>query len=188
MKKFIIFIIFFISGNSLFCHAPEGISVSLLPLGYSINISENNEIVNEFKIGLYSFSIENMKNGIGIEYKLPQYYYFLDQHMINFISISPYWNIFSLIPIESYHAPMLGPFISINYLNWYIGNGLKFSNYILNIGIRGTFRLDGFIQMLTIESGYKNANGIGNYYFSIEINILTFFGINELILEKKYNK
>jgi hypothetical protein len=152
-----------------------------------MNFSEETQINNEINISFFGITLESQNTGIGIEYKLPQYYFLFNKHMINFIYLSSHWNIFSIFKINDSmfdYSMMFGPFISINYLNWYINDKFKLSDYILNIGLKYSLRYYE-LQMFTIELGNKNTNGINKYYFSFEINFMTFYSIWDILDDAK---
>jgi hypothetical protein len=173
-KIIVVFLLFFAKNS--FCHAPDAMSISLFPIGYSISFPDSNQIKHEFNFGLYGFYLEDPEYGIGLEHKFPQYYYLFDKHMINILHLGLYWNLLSLIP--SNDPLMLGPFISINYLNWYIKDNFKLTNYILDMGLRFSYRSDDFIsQILITHIGNKIVNGLNSFYFNVEINFLTLFYI-----------
>jgi hypothetical protein len=172
MNKIIVVFLLFFAKNS-FCHSPEAMSISLLPIGYSISFPDK----HEFNFGLYGFYLEDPEYGIGLEHKFPQYYYLFDKHMINIIHLGLYWNLLSLI-FSSKNPLMLGPFASINYLNWYIKNNFELTNYILDMGLRFSYRNDDFMsQILIMRIGNKIVNGLNSLYFNVEINLMPLLSI-----------
>jgi hypothetical protein len=187
MKKIMLVLLLFIIKNSLYSHT-GGMTFSLLPFNYSMNYSKNGNIHSEINLGILGLFVDNdPKSGIGIEFKFPQYFFLFDKHMLNFVYLNLHWNILILFSTKDTYESVFGPFFSINYLNWYIHEGFEFSNYIFNFGLRYSFRYDE-LQMITIETGYKNVKGNNNYFFSIEINFLTFLGIYDKIYWRKYRK
>jgi hypothetical protein len=171
MKKIIVIFLLFFAKNS-FCHSPEAMSISFLPIGYSISSPDSNQIKHEFNFGLYGFFVEDPESGIGFEHKFPQYYCLFDKHMINIIHLGFYWNPLSLI-FSSKNPLMLGPFASINYLNWYIKSNFELTNYILDMGLRFSYRSDDFMsQILIMRIGNKIVNGLNSLYFNAEINLV----------------
>ncbi|MDR0516270.1 MAG: hypothetical protein LBH25_04425 [Fibromonadaceae bacterium] len=159
-KIIIIFLLFFAKNS--FCHSPDAMSISFLPIGYSILLSDSNQIKHELNFAFYGISLED-RSGFGFEHKFPQYYYLFDKKMISFINLGLYWN---LLSSNSYETLMLGQFTSMNFINWYIKDNFNPTNCILDMGLRFSYR-DFMSHILVMRIGNEIVNGLNRYYFTI---------------------
>jgi hypothetical protein len=143
--------------------------------GGGMNIFKN-EYDFELSAGLINFFMEHDKTNIGFEVSPLKY---IANYSVNtqkwdqnlyFINGNLYWNPFNIENI------ILGPFISISYLN--IDNWSEFSTkrYVFNTGLR--FLLGTYIekwkypfQIIGSEIGYRNISGRHSFYFNINLDI-----------------
>jgi hypothetical protein len=158
----------------------EGLEI--LPLRYELNISEGFQLNHEFSVGLINFYFENSTTGLGFgtRYILTKYYYNFQDHVISFLGINIYWNIFKLLDSSNdfIRESIFGPCFSLDYLNWNLSEPFitMFYNYNFKIGIRYSklWIFDdepedrAFMPIFNFEVGYKNTNGISDIYLSIQ--------------------
>jgi hypothetical protein len=142
----------------------------------------SNEYDFELSAGLFNFFVEHYGTNIGFEIS-PLHYkmnYSVNarewEGNLYFLNGNLYWNPFDIENI------ILGPFVSINYLN--VDDSSKFNtdNYVFGSGLRfllRTYLNDGKypFQIIGSEAGYRNISGKHSFYFNVSVDITVLAGI-----------
>ena len=182
-KKYFLIILFMLLKGNLFCESfwrtfedNHYIGYSLLSIDWNINFSNDEEILNGLNIGFFDLSIESKKNGIAIGAVFIKYSYFSSDHMFSFININGHWNLFTFLRSDKsfFTNSILGPFISIDYLQKYLYETINLKDYIGRIGLKYTLRsyYHGiYVPFFEIKGGYQKSSRINGFYFSIKFGI-----------------
>jgi hypothetical protein len=148
----------------------------------------SNEYDFELSVGLINFFIEHDKTNIGLEITPFKYManYSVNRQEWNqnlyFLNGNLYWNPFNMKNI------ILGPFVSMNYLN--VENWSRFhaNEYIFSAGLR--FLLRTYIkswkqpfQIIGSEIGYRNISGKHSFYFNVNLDVTILAGLIVGILQ-----
>ena len=160
--------------------------VNPLFLGWNINVSENNNTINNINFNLLDIGMESSKSGIGLGIAPIKYNYNFDEHMVTIVAINSYWNV--LNPLGEYlSAHMLGPYISLEYPIWYPFDRVTGNDYLLNIGARYSIRVGDnnlIVSLISVESGYRKYNGNDDFYFGIQVSGLLVIGLFQAIFDR----
>jgi hypothetical protein len=174
----------------------------LLIIFYNIHAQENNKFEYNLLFGTlgggmnyfsddYNFElsasllnnfIEYKRLNIGIELSPLNYksFYSVNKQEWNqdiyFLNGNIYWNPFNFENI------ILGPFVSINYLNLQNWTAFMPNNYSINSGLKFLLRTNikkwGIpFQIIGSELGYRNISGEHSFYFNVNVDILVLAGV-----------
>ena len=137
---------------------------------HGIGYNSNKEIGELYFVAdLWNFFLEHYPTGLGFETNLMRYSVTSNSiHSLSIINAGLYWNIFGIPPFYGFFEEdiILGPFISINYLNL-----LNVKDFTYKIGIKFNICLD--LPMFIGEIGYQNKNNISSFYLEFKTSILT---------------
>ena len=137
---------------------------------HGIGYNSNKEIGEFYFVAdLWNIFIEHYPTGLGFETNLMRYSVTSNSiHSLSIINAGLYWNIFGIPPFYGFFEEdiILGPFISINYLNL-----LNVKDFTYKIGIKFNICLD--LPMFIGEIGYQNKNNISSFYLEFKTSILT---------------
>jgi hypothetical protein len=165
-------------------------SFGLFKLYNGFNVSEN-EISYEFTGNLVNFNIVNENTGIGIDISPIRYFYSSQSYAWSFVNICLYWDILwimnpfnpGVVVIHYYLYPEMGPFFSINWINFDDIAPFNINKIIFSAGLKlfsmGYRFPDGKIRnnhtFIDIEAGYRNIYGKHSFFLSIQLSLLDYF-------------
>ena len=132
---------------------------------HGIGYNSNKEIGHFYFVAdLWNFFVEDYPTGLGFEINPMRYSVTSNSiHSLSIINAGLYWNIFGIPPFPIDDI-ILGPFISVNYLNL-----LNVKDFYYNVGIK--FNLGLYFANVIGEIGYQNKNNFSSFYFEIKTNI-----------------
>jgi len=169
----------------------DRIGLNYLPASYDLNYSDAGEFDNALTIGLVLWNFETSNTGLGFEIIPLQYHYIFNNHMFSLFNFKLHWNILNLFT-DKLNIPFFGPYVSIDYPNYYLQENFMISDYIFKAGLRYSLRKwfimeEPFLPAIaSMEMGYKNVSGVNQYYVSVQIGLFSPFYTWLTILEEYY--
>jgi hypothetical protein len=140
---------------------------SIGQFGFNINFNADKNVFAGISFDFGYFSFENVQTGIGIEINPLRYTYVMNKHSLSIINALLYWNVLALFDDRYvYVGPILGLFISVNYVNF-----INIKDFVYSYGLRFFSEKDTWAWWST-EVGCKNLNLEPTIYFTINVNVI----------------